>query len=216
MVRIRSAFTMIELIFAIVIIAITVVSLPMMTQVTSKGLEANIAQEAVFATSAKMMQILSFAWDGNSIDANTSKSLDYAKVIDIADNAYARKNATTKLTDTNSTFRIGHVREGLHRRFFDINENIVPGVGIEDQNITTTVNGFDKDGYKYNMTLTPTISYVSNDSSTANPFVLNTSTSVNPTNIKMIEITTTINNNIILLRAYASNIGEVDFNKRQY
>ena len=45
----RLAFTMIELIFAIVIIAITVVSLPMMTQVTASGASDNLeAQEAIF------------------------------------------------------------------------------------------------------------------------------------------------------------------------
>lgn len=217
MVRIRSAFTMIELIFAIVVIAIAVVSLPMMTQVTAKGVEANIDQEAIFATSAKMMQILSFAWDKNSTDANTSRSRDYAKVIDIThlNNVYGRKNKTTKALDTNSIFRIGHIRTGLHRRFFDSNEGIVPGSGIEDQNTPETVSGFDKDGYKFDMTLTPTISYVNNDALT-DPFDLNTTKSVTPTNIKLIEISTTINGDQVLLRAYAANIGEIDFNKRRY
>jgi len=45
----RLAFTMIELIFAIVIIAITVVSMPMMTQVTSSGASKNLElQEAIY------------------------------------------------------------------------------------------------------------------------------------------------------------------------
>ena len=44
----RFGFTMIELIFAIVIIAISVMSLPMMTQVTNKGLEESLVQEAIF------------------------------------------------------------------------------------------------------------------------------------------------------------------------
>jgi len=220
-VSIRAAFTMIELIFAIIVIAITVVSLPMMTQVTAKGVEANIDQEAIFATSAKMMQILSFAWDKNSIDANVSRSRDYAKVIDIThlNNVYGRKNETTKALDTNSTFRIGHVREGLHRRFFDNNEIIVAGVGIEDQSAVENISGFDNDGYKFDMTLTPTIKYVNNDA-IIDPFVFNTAYSANsgttPTNIKLIEISTTINNDLVLLRAYAANIGEIDFNKRRY
>jgi prepilin-type N-terminal cleavage/methylation domain-containing protein len=50
----RLAFTMIELIFAIVIIAISVMSLPMMTQVTSAGIERNLVQEAIFASVAEI------------------------------------------------------------------------------------------------------------------------------------------------------------------
>lgn len=46
---IRTAFTMIELLFAIVIIAFSVLAIPMISQVTSKGLESTIeAQEAIF------------------------------------------------------------------------------------------------------------------------------------------------------------------------
>jgi hypothetical protein len=206
---------MIELIFAIIIIAITVVTLPMMTQITSKGLEANIAQEAIFATSAKMMQILSFAWDKNSTDNNISKSLDYARVIDINSyNDYKRKNKDTKAVDMNSTFRIGHIKEGLHRRFFDINENIISGVGIEDQNTSETITAFGDDGYKFDMTLTPSITYVNDNPLT--PFTLNTTTATAKSNIKMVEIKTAVYNNVIVLRSYACNIGEVDYYKRQY
>lgn len=46
---IRTAFTMIELLFAIVIIAFSVLAIPMISQVTSKGVESTIeAQEAIF------------------------------------------------------------------------------------------------------------------------------------------------------------------------
>jgi len=48
-VKSHRGFTLIELIFAIVIIAISVVSLPTMIQVTSSGVEKNIeTQEAIF------------------------------------------------------------------------------------------------------------------------------------------------------------------------
>ena len=62
----KPAFTMIELIFAIVIIAISVMSLPMITQVTSKAMESNLAQEGIFAASAELNQVLSHKWDQNS------------------------------------------------------------------------------------------------------------------------------------------------------
>lgn len=48
-VKLKNAFTMIELIFAIIVIAISVVSLPTMIQATSSGVEKNLeAQEAIF------------------------------------------------------------------------------------------------------------------------------------------------------------------------
>jgi len=54
----RYAFTMIELIFAIVIIAISVISLPMITQVTTNSSALNLeADEAIFAAYVKALEI---------------------------------------------------------------------------------------------------------------------------------------------------------------
>ncbi|WP_366755894.1 type II secretion system protein [Sulfurimonas sp.] len=50
----KYAFTLIELIFAIVIIGISVMSLPMLTQVTSSAIEKNLVQEAIFASVAEI------------------------------------------------------------------------------------------------------------------------------------------------------------------
>ena len=69
----KTAFTMIELIFAIVIIAISVMSLPMMMQVTSEGMEKNIIQEAIFAASAQLSEATTYTWDEHSTnDLNIS------------------------------------------------------------------------------------------------------------------------------------------------
>lgn len=221
----RHAFTMIELIFAIVVIAITVISLPVMIQVNFKGIEGNIKQEAIFATSAKMMQVLSFAWDKNTTDAN--QSLDYARVMDIGSNNNYTRQDINGIEDNSSIFRIGHVRQGLHRRFFDFNDAIVLGVNnaIEDQAGTTNLTAVDTQGYKYNMQMSTSVNYF-NDTIPAGNFNLSGTTS-GLSNIKLIEIITTIDSNDdgdytdptddqILLRAYATNIGEIDYNKRRY
>lgn len=65
---VRSAFTMIELIFAIVVISIAVVSLPMMTQATDKGIASNIVQEAIFATATITNASTSYYWDQSSLE----------------------------------------------------------------------------------------------------------------------------------------------------
>lgn len=77
----RSAFTLIELIFAIVVIAISVVSLPVMTQRTDANIEAGIIQEAIFASQAVVNESMGYYWDTNTLyDSLTS---DASRVIDI-------------------------------------------------------------------------------------------------------------------------------------
>lgn len=82
----KNAFTMIELIFAIVIIAISVISLPMITQVTSSSIEKNLVQEAIFATVAEINIATTYVWDENSlIDDNLTGALasDLSRIINI-------------------------------------------------------------------------------------------------------------------------------------
>lgn len=76
----RSAFTLIELIFAIVVIAIAVVSLPVMTQRTDANIEAGIIQEAIFASQSVVNESMGYYWDTNTLyDSLTS---DASRVID--------------------------------------------------------------------------------------------------------------------------------------
>jgi prepilin-type N-terminal cleavage/methylation domain-containing protein len=55
----KSAFTLIELIFSIVIIGFAVLSLPIMTQVSTKAISNSLAIEAIFLASSKLNQNLS-------------------------------------------------------------------------------------------------------------------------------------------------------------
>jgi prepilin-type N-terminal cleavage/methylation domain-containing protein len=62
----RAAFTLIELIFAIVIIGIAAVSIPTISQITHSGVEQNLAQEAILLSSAEIVKTVSGKWDENS------------------------------------------------------------------------------------------------------------------------------------------------------
>lgn len=77
----RNGFTMIELIFAIVVIAITVISLPMMTQITNKGSESALVQEAIFAASAELLDAFTLLWDRDMLDPTDA---DSQKVINLS------------------------------------------------------------------------------------------------------------------------------------
>ena len=104
----RLAFTMIELIFAIVIIAISVLSLPVMVQITSKGIENNLLQEAIFAASAELMDASSGYWDERSMEDENLSNL--SRVIDIGGGCSA-----------DNRLRPGHIAQPYHRRCTDSN-----------------------------------------------------------------------------------------------
>jgi len=199
MVKKRYAFSMIELIFAIVIIAIAVMALPIMTQTTGKGIEANLVQEAIFASAAKLNEITSYPWDENStIDENISRVI------------------WTSDTDCNNStkLRSGHI----HRRCLDENYSLVQptsplGMEASDNGVYNDIDDFNDvsaplfigsvgsaTGYKTPYTMDVNVSYASFGTTTADS-----------KNIKEINITIiNPNTNLITLKVhtYSANIGE--------
>lgn len=235
----RSAFTLIELIFAIVIISIIVLSIPMMTQVTSKSLEGSVDQEAIFGASAKVLQTLSFPWDENSSDIEMvlEGATVLSGLVDIP-------GGTTAL-DYNSTT----CRPGVLNRFCRIDNNgaevnvsnlgndNVNGLirGIDDSNGTFTLNTGSSQGYKREYRTVTTVSYVSDNNNSSgiaidyddfdpfgtDAFVFSSASVTGPTNLRMVSVTMERNDNgtwnpVTVLRAYAANIGEIKPYRRTY
>jgi len=202
----RAAFTLIELVFAIVIIAIAVVSLPTMNQAISKGIDANLVQEAIFAAATELNEAVTAHWDGNSIEPGLSNS--YARVINISGDC----NATTKL-------RPGQINEAYHRRCLN-NTGTAPadaaGTGVNALEDMAHVkqqifinNVADEKGYKKH--------YTSKVDVTRTNVTFNGA--VNP-NMKSITITVEDSDNpgvaLTSLKTYSANIGEVDYFKKVY
>lgn len=210
----RYAFTMIELIFAIVIIGITVVSLPMMNQAISKGIDSNLQQEAIFAAATKLNETVTAFWDDNSVESISALS----KVIDT-------------LNDCNNTssspryrLRPGHVNQPLHRRCLDStlvgisnsnpNGNVVAlneMAGTSSLFISTAGSITNASSYKkdYNSTVT-----VNHNSITANSVIFNGAAN---DYMKMIQVDIKSGTDTITsLRAYSANIGEIDYYKKEY
>jgi len=197
----RSAFTLIELLFAIVVISITVLSLPMMTQVSATSTNANLVQEAIFAASTELNGIVAAHWDENSMldDPNS-----LARVIDIDD-----------INCTQNRLQ-GHIKQPLHRRC--LNDSTIDPKDLADddeiyaledlQHSNTTLFAADiqsAQGYKKSY-------YSSVD--------INRSTTFgdDKENTKEIKLTVTDadGNTITILKTYSANIGEVDYFKRVY
>ncbi|MDK9693180.1 MAG: type II secretion system GspH family protein [Sulfurimonas sp.] len=197
---VRYAFTLIELIFAIVIMSIVVMSIPVMMQITSKGVENSLVQEAIFAASAELMGASSFYWDNRSIeDINASGG---ERVVDVDGDC----NATR--------LKAGHILQPFHRRCLD--SNVVTGVNYVDANTSTECFSLNRSvhaasdmlytdinataaGYKQKYKSEMTISKINN-------------------NVKELNCTVTDENNdtLTLLRLFAANIGEADYFKRRF
>ena len=205
----RYAFTLIELIFAIVIIAISVLSLPMMNQTIEKGVSSNVLQEAIFAASAELNEAITAHWDENSMEPSGSGS--FARVIDAS-----LQNCDNNTSSPTYRRMPGHITQPLHRRCLDNNSttpsntDITDVTSLSDMEHTTLIKIFEhstaeasgyKNEYKSKLEVTRPANFNgSND------------------NIKQVEstITDSDDNVLIVLRSYSANIGEVDYYKRNY
>lgn len=223
---VRSAFTMIELIFAIVIVGITLLTIPMMIQTNNKALERSFVGEAIFLTSAVAAGASTLVWDDRSVlDTGNpdvyilSKILDTGTLAGVGTGGYNRTSLTSNL-------RVGGLNQSRHRQFIDYNDTAgaptngltYPAqTGTESMTLNFDASAADIAGYKYDYNVTGTRSYVAD-----NAGVLGT-TATGVSNLKMIEITIPMEFNPdvaehynVVLRAYTANIGEVDYEKRSF
>jgi len=202
----RLAFTMIELIFAIVIISIAVVSLPVMTKITEKGIEESILQEAIFAASAELMGVSTGYWDERSMD-----DIDVSYMSRVI-------NITTGVNDCNTSthLRPGHIAQPLHRRCLYASPAQAALDKALDANITS-LDDFDTAGVDVNLTITTV------GNSTERQGYKNIYTSVidvNRTNNSYIKTITSIikisGEKKVKLSMQSANIGEIDYYKRRF
>jgi len=204
----KSAFTLIELVFAIVIIGIAVTALPLMNQALTKGSEDNLVQEAIFGASTVLSEATTYHWDENSIDANNTSGL--ANVINIG--------SLCDATSTSPRYRLrpGHILEPYHRKCIK-DLSITQANQSTDNNVTDVndlvgsstlfIGASSASGYK-------DVTYTLNISVTTN---VNFAGSANP-DIKEInaDIQDNAGNTIVSLSTYVANIGEIDYYKRSF
>jgi len=231
---VRHAFTMIELIFALVIMGIVFLTLPLILIQNADSVEDNIIQESIFLSSSKMSQLLTFQWDENSKEAGI--------ILSAADVLTVSATGDDELDRNLSDFRRGHFREDKHRRMTPVNNerNASAAVGLEGA-LYDDIDDFDgivdfdvivlpadsTGGYKKNYRADVNVTYVTDDTNyTANPvnFAFTTAYPGGTTNLKMIETSIAQDRtgagdwdpNFVLLRAYVANIGETGYFKRRY
>ncbi|MGE4396356.1 MAG: hypothetical protein AB7D34_02735 [Sulfurimonas sp.] len=196
----RAAFTMIELIFAIVVVSVVVLTLPIMIQMVSKGVEDNIVQEAIFAASTELMESTSYYWDANSMQDNNLSNLE--RVINI--NNVCEDNAS----NPRYGLALGHIAQPYHRRCLE-NSAIAPA----DSNsalFPNLDNAEHADQLMFTDNTTDAVGYKEDYHSTVDV------TRTNDVKVITITIRPSGGGDIITrLRTYSANIGEVDFYKRR-
>jgi type II secretory pathway pseudopilin PulG len=212
---VRVAFTLIELIFAIVVIGIAVISMPTVNQVSTDGMEKNILQEAIFMASAELNQAVSANWDDNSYEPGEENTT--ARVIDLIGDC-----------NNNPLSPMFRQRQGqVHRRCLT---NPATGVAAAPNNLVidfndlagiSTVNSDNLDGYKNNMTTTIAVNPAGGPSlvsvaggGLAGAFGQNIAGDA--LNIKQIQATIVVGPDTVILNAYSCNIGEIDYEGRSF
>ena len=226
----RAAFSLIELVLAIVIIAISLMTIPLMLSQSGNNNSFAIAQETIFAARTKIGNILTHQWDANSTENNGS--ITYIRVLDVQ-NGDADLNRSAGTLDDNR--RLGHVGDNLRRRFHDGNTTIAgmtfPSGGAGTDNIDqfngdfVAFSGFTGFDYVREFNLTTSVFYISDDSNYTSQninFDFNVSSRApinninNSTNIKMIEVVArSEDGNTFTFRTFSSNIGQTDLLSRQ-
>lgn len=206
---VRYAFTMIELIFAIVIISISVMSLPMMTQITSKAIEANLVQEAIFASAAEINIATTYVWDDDSLRDDPT---GFSRVVKTSNDAHDC-NATSQK-------RLGHIHRQCLNDSTTINFHTTANLTYSDDainfsahtlesiyidhadnNVTVSTSGYKKE---YNSKLDVTL---------CSAGCRQLGLEANNQNLREVTITITDENNVTvtLLRTYSANIGELAY-----
>jgi len=215
----RKAASMIELVIAIVVMGIAVMTLPLMLERTQASNQFAMQQEAIHAAKTNIGDIITFPWDENSLQGGVVGVLD----TDTNNTKFKRH------PDKNSTRRIGHVEEDKRRKFFANETNASDIGGALTNNITdigdfdgaetslTVASGTEVAGvldYRFDFNMTTIVRYIDD----TNFKFETTGNTTNTSNIKMIEVTMQDDDTLskFVLRAYSSNIGESQLLRRSY
>jgi len=206
----RKAIAMIELIFAIVIMGITLMSIPMVVNQASQSTNTTLQQEAIAAAASDMSLILSRAWD----ESNTDNS-ERATILTTTSGTFTQsdRNNTQSRTYTTSNgsilsaSTIGNAEGGDIDDVDDTDGMDIPLVGMGGEDLIDKV-----------ISIHTTVSYLSDTSIATYSPSAGSATS----NIKGISILLTTTNPAaeldknITLNAFSCNIGSYELERKVF
>ena len=241
--QMRAAIAMIELIFAIVIMGIVLMSAPMLINTAAKSTYVALQQESIAAASSEIGLILTHHWDEGNTDLNKSAPILVAL-------------GNSGLNENGNTGRRAGTLESSRRSFFtslgggtlnasakanftaegdldDIDDFDGGDTVLKPYNAETTTARIG-DYVDTNITIRTTVSYISDDPTNTGATYLgsgssltlndpfNTAAAAATSNIKLVNIRLTTNNTVaelnktIILNAFSCNIGTYHLNRRSF
>jgi len=233
--HLRKASSMLELVIAIVVMGIAMMTLPLMLTRVQSNNEFAMQQEAILMARTELGDILTYPWDENSTDSSLN--------VGVLDTTNGDGNFS-RYPDSNSTRRKGHVKADKRRKFFTTPRYATSSLGQEsgesipddiddfntstDINLTTTHETNETNatlGYKVsdsNMSIS--VRYLSDSTRYTNgiaTFDINTSATppTGTTNLKLISVAlknTLLGDGNITLRAFSANIGANQLLRRTF
>lgn len=240
-IKLRAGIAMIELIFAIVIMGIVLMSAPMLVSQASKSGLVMVQQEAISAASTNIGMILTRHWDEQDTNESlespilgvTNGSSELDEILDADGNGTGRRAGTpvlsyrsflTSLGERLNATSAGTVSFKAEGDFDDIDDFDTQTITLENNETTTTEEG---DYIDTSLQLATAISYI-NDGSGYSSSGMNFNSpfgSAAPggtSNIKAISTTITsgshdaeLGTNIIL-KAFSCNIGTYQLKERSF
>lgn len=207
---VRRSFTLIELIFAVIVISIAMLAIPPLFRILSTQTQESLKSEAILQSYRTILSVLTYAWDENSPSPDTNRSF----ILDVT-------NGDSEL-DRNgvSRFRRADFGQKVSRKFFQnptyATTILGPEGGDEDDidDFDGKVEHITKEAgdILLDMNLTTKVDYIldsANYSSSTLSFTIPTTSATASTNIKLIEVNATSpDGDLVVLRAFSCNVGE--------
>jgi Tfp pilus assembly protein PilV len=225
----RKAIAMIELIFAIVIMGIVMLSAPLMLTTATKSSEVAFQQESIAIIATHVNSLLTYAWDEENTEATFASRL----------NILSTESSTAQLDRDNTRAMIPAMARAkstvptvASASFIDTNDTIKDDVDdfngfTNDLQITTYGTGTTTEENEYmdiNISINTLVKYGADRASSSNfstctsttgcafssPFTTAVTTTGTTSNIKHIISTLTssmVSNKQIILKAFMCNIG---------
>ncbi len=234
----RPAIAMIELIFAIVIMGIVMMSAPMLISTATQSTYAAIQQEGINEAASRVQMIMGYAWDENNTNdeyrppilsvTSGDIALDKAGITERRIGIPMTSYRTFILSDTNSSSLNASNNLGKDGNSAEVEDDIDDFIG--DINLTSISPGSVDYIEKATININTAISYITDgtytpDGSKEISFTPNFDSSPGgSTNIKAITVTLTstdtantdVLEKTIILRAFSCNIGGYRFEEKRF
>ena len=224
----RPAIAMIELIFALVVMGIVLMSAPMLVSTASNTTSVALQQEGINEATSRINMILTYPWDQN--DTNDSCIPPVLHVTsgdpELNENASTGRRTGVPLGSNSHTFKCGSVELNASNPLtVDGSDDIDDFVG--DQNLTYAGGGTGVDYIEQaTVRMTTAVQYIDDNTTYNTAATLNynapatLSTPNSSSNIKEIVVTLTsasgVNelNKTIVMRAFSCNLGGIEYEHR--